>query len=84
MNTQLLDQAKALNVDEQIELVEAIRDGIIRRGAVPPLTDAQKTELDRRLADHLANPNDTVSWNEVKTDVLAKFNKLEVSHVTNC
>ena len=81
MNTHLLEQAKALNVDEQIELDETIWDGIVSRGAVPSLTDAQKTELDRRLADHLANPNDTVSCNEVKTDVLAKFNKLEVSHV---
>ena len=79
MNPQLLEQAKALNVDEQIELVEAIWDGIVNRGAVPFLTDVQEAELDRRLADHLANPNDTVSWNEVKTDVLAKFNKLEVS-----
>ena len=73
MNTQILEQAKALNVDEQIELVEAIWDGIVSRGAAPSLTDAQKTELDRRLADHLANPNDTASWSDVKADALSKI-----------
>jgi putative addiction module component (TIGR02574 family) len=72
MNTQLLQQARVLEIDEQIELVEAIWDGIVSRGAAPPLTEAQKTELDRRLADHLANPNDVVSWSEVKAAALSK------------
>ena len=73
MNTHLLQQASVLNVDEQIELVEAIWDGIVSRDAAPPLTAAQKTELDRRLADHLANPNDVVSWSEVKAAALIKL-----------
>ena len=73
MNTQLLQQARVLDIDEHIELVEAIWDGIVSRGAVPPLTEAQKTELDRRLADHLANPHDVVPWSEVKAAALAKI-----------
>ena len=75
MNSHLLQQASILAVDEQIELVEAIWDGIVSRGAAPLLTAAQKTELDRRLADHLANPNDVVSWSEVKAAALAKLGK---------
>ena len=73
MNTHLLQQASVLNVDEQIELVEAIWDGIVSRGAAPSLTEAQKRELDRRLADYLANPTDVVSWSEVKAAALAKL-----------
>ncbi len=73
MNTQLLQQASVLDIDEQIELVEAIWDGIVRSGAVPSLTEAQKTELDRRLAEHLANPNDVIPWSEVKAAALAKI-----------
>lgn len=73
MNTQLLQQARVLDIDEQIELAEAIWDGIVSRGAAPPLTDAQKMELDRRLADHLANPNDVVPWSEVKAAAVAKI-----------
>ena len=73
MNTQLLQQASVLDIDEQIELVEAIWDGIVSRGAAPSLTDAQKTELDRRLTDYLANPNDVVSWNDVNAAALANI-----------
>ena len=75
MNTHLLQQASVLNVDEQIELVEAIWDGIVSLSAAPSLTAAQQVELDRRLADHLANPNDVVSWSEVKAAALAKLGK---------
>jgi len=70
MNTHLLQQARALDIDEQIELVEAIWDGIVGRGAVPALTEVQTTELDRRRADHLANPDDVVPWSEVKAAAL--------------
>lgn len=73
MNTQLLQQARVLDVDEQIELVEAIWDGIVNRDAAPSLTEAQKIELDRRLADLLANPNDVVSWSEIKAAALSKI-----------
>lgn len=75
MNTQLLQKAGELSTDEQIELIEAIWDGIVRRDSVPPLTKAQKTELDRRLADYIANPNDVIPWDEVKAAALAKINK---------
>lgn len=75
MNPQLLQQASQLDVDEQIELVEAIWDGIVSRGAAPPITEAQKAELDRRLADHLANPDDVVPWSEVKAAALAKIRR---------
>ncbi len=43
MNTQLLQQARVLDVDEQIELVAAIWDGIVSRGVAPPLTEAQQS-----------------------------------------
>ena len=73
MNTPLLEQAKVLSVDEQIELIEAIWDGIVSRNAVPSLTKAQETELDRRLAQHLANPDDVISWDATKAAALAKI-----------
>lgn len=73
MNTQLLQQARVLDINEQIELVEAIWDGIVSRGAVPSLTNAQKAELDHRLEDHIANPDDVIPWDEVKAAALAKI-----------
>jgi putative addiction module component (TIGR02574 family) len=70
MNMHLLDQVRELSIDERIQLVEAIWDSIAE-GAAAPLTKAQKAELERRLADHRANPDDVVPWNEVKATVLA-------------
>jgi len=73
MNSQLLQQARLLDINEQIELVEAIWDGIVKSSAAPSLTEAQKTELDQRLEDHLAAPDNVVPWSEVKTAALAKI-----------
>lgn len=66
MNTRLFDEARQLSVEDQLELVEALWDEIAKRNATPPPTAAQKTELDRRVADHEAHPDDVVSWDEVK------------------
>jgi len=32
-------------------------------------------ELDRRIADHEANPDDVVSWEEVKAEALNRIGK---------
>ncbi len=73
LNTQLLEQARKLGIDEQIELVEALWDGIVSQHTAPKLTDAQAAELDRRLEDHVNNPDDVVSWDEVKAAALARI-----------
>lgn len=73
MITQLLQQACELDLNEQIELVEAIWNNIVKRNAAPALTENQKTELDNRLNDYLANPNDVLSWQKVKTAALTKI-----------
>lgn len=72
MNTELLQRASALNINEQIELVKAIWDGIVTRGQAPAMTAAQALELDCRHASYLANPNDVVSWSEVKAAALSQ------------
>lgn len=75
MQTELLQQAKQLDINEQIELVEAIWNNISKREAVPALSKAQKIELDSRLNDYLANPTEVLSWQEVKKSALAKIQK---------
>lgn len=73
MNIQLLQQASVLNIEDQIELVEAIWDNIVSRDVAPGLTTAQKIELDSCLADYLENSDDVVSWSEVKVATLARI-----------
>lgn len=55
--------------------VEEIWDSIAADSAAVPLTQAQRDELDRRIADHEANPDDVVSWEEVKTKLTERLKK---------
>ena len=61
-----------LSVEERLVLVEELWDSI---AAATPLTDAQRGELDRRLADHEAHPDDVVSWEEVESSIAARLKR---------
>jgi len=67
-----LSTINALSVDERIRLVEAVWDGIAAEQSTPQLTDLQKQELQRRLEDHQASPDDVVAWEEVKAQALSR------------
>jgi putative addiction module component (TIGR02574 family) len=70
--TAALSVINSLSVDERIRLVEAVWDGIAAEQPVPQLTDAKKNELDRRLADHRAAPDDVIPWETVKQSAVAR------------
>ena len=57
-----------LDVEERLSLIGELWDSIADSATVP-LTPAQQTELDRRIADHQAHPDDVVSWEEVKSSI---------------
>ncbi len=65
-----MDSAKRLPLAERIELVEALWESITQEGYEPPLTPEQAAELDRRVEAHRRNPNDVVSWESIKEDLL--------------
>lgn len=73
MNQQLFNQVRQLSLEEQLELVGALWDGIIERNGIPSLTQTQRAELERRLADHETNPDDVIPWHEVKASALASI-----------
>jgi putative addiction module component (TIGR02574 family) len=61
-----------LSVEERIELVEEIWDSIAE---ATPLTEAQRRELDRRLQDHEASPEDVVPSEVVKASITARLER---------
>jgi len=61
-----------LSVAERLVLVEELWDSI---ATDTPVTDPQRAELDRRLADHQAHPDDVVPWDEVKASTIARLGK---------
>jgi putative addiction module component (TIGR02574 family) len=64
-----------LPVEERLALVEDIWDSIAADSAALPLTDAQRAELDRRLAEHETNPDDVVPWEELRESVTERLKK---------
>ena len=65
MTTISFSEILQLSVSERIQLAEDIWDSIAEAGALP-LTEAQRQELDRRLADAEANPGVGTPWDAVK------------------
>jgi hypothetical protein len=55
----------------EIELPPVICNGIVSKATVPAATSAQKAELDHRLADHLSNSDDVISWSDIKAKALS-------------
>ncbi len=63
-----------MNPDEKLEFVQRLWDEIV--ASVPPgglLSDAQREELRRRIADAEANPHDSVAWEDALEATLKRL-----------
>lgn len=58
-----------MSVPDRIQLVEEIWDSIANEQANVSLTDPQRAELDRRLADYELHPDEGDSWENVKNRI---------------
>ena len=59
--------------EQRIALVLDIWDTIAAESGKPLLTDAQRRELERRIAEDDANPDDVVPWEQVKAQTLSRL-----------
>jgi putative addiction module component (TIGR02574 family) len=64
-----------LSVPERLRLVQEIWDSIAAEVERAPLTDAQRAEVDRRLAAHRANPEAAIPWEQVEAAALARLRR---------
>jgi putative addiction module component (TIGR02574 family) len=64
-----------LSIAERIALVQAIWDSIAAEIESAPLTEAQRQEVDRRLAAHRANPQAAIPWEQVEAEALARLRR---------
>jgi putative addiction module component (TIGR02574 family) len=65
-----------LSVEEKLELVGRLWDDIV--ATVPPgglLSDAQREELRRRVADAQAHPEDYVAWEDALAATLRRLSQ---------
>ncbi len=65
-----------LSIDERLQLVEDIWDSIAAEANVRAdtlaLTPAQIEELDRRVADADAHPEEGIPWEQVRAELLQR------------
>lgn len=71
---------KSLGIDrlpreDRLALVQAIWDTIAAEPQPPLLSEAQRRELARRVAEDNAAPDDVISWEQVKAQALARLQK---------
>jgi putative addiction module component (TIGR02574 family) len=63
-------EIRHLPIPDRMHLVEEIWNSIAEDEKHFALTDAQKTELDRRLHAQKANPNRGAAWEDIKKKLL--------------
>ena len=65
----------SMSVEERIALVKDIWDSVaIEAGLLLP-SAAEKIELDRRLAEDDAMPDDTVAWETIKAESQTRWQR---------
>ena len=57
---------------ERLNLLGDLWDSIAVDAADMPLTDAQKNEIDRRLAEHDADPSTALDWSVVRAELWSR------------
>ena len=61
-----------LSVDEKLDLISELWDSIESSAAVPPLSEDQRAELQRRRTTGLADPSQTEDWRTVREKLFRK------------
>ena len=72
-----LARLRELSVAERLQLVEDLWDSIAEDApeAALPITPELAAELDRRLAEHRANPEATIPWETVRAELMARYER---------
>lgn len=62
-----------LSVAERLQLVEDLWDSIASQPEAFELTDPQWQEIERRLAEHRADPDSAIPWEEAQARLRQRF-----------
>jgi putative addiction module component (TIGR02574 family) len=63
-----------LPATERLELIEALWDSLDAESAnLPPISKELQEELERRMAEHEADPSSALDWEDVRRDLQARY-----------
>ena len=63
---EILAEISTLDASEKILLVEEVWDSVASEDPIIPLSEAQISELQLRIEEYRRNPNDLLSWEDVR------------------
>jgi putative addiction module component (TIGR02574 family) len=73
MNKALRDQAMQLPPKERLELGYDLIESVPEADDDFELTDEQKAEIERRMAEHERDPSSAIPWEVVREQLRAKY-----------
>ena len=63
-----------LSPAERIQLAEDLWDSVAARPEdLPPLSEAQRAEIERRLTEHVDDPSSAVSWGDIRAKLWSRL-----------
>lgn len=65
----------SMSVEDRITLVQDIWDSIAIEARLMLPNSAERKELERRMNEDDANPVDTISWETIKAEATARWQK---------
>ena len=66
----LRSQIRSLSAEQKAELLDTVWESL--EADALALTDAQRAELDHRIARHEQNPSDVIPWEQVRATLSKK------------
>lgn len=66
----IISEALALTAEDRLEVIEKLWDSLAASAETMDLTDAQRREIDRRIAEMDANPDGGIPWEIIKAQRL--------------
>jgi putative addiction module component (TIGR02574 family) len=65
----------SMSVEDRIALVQDIWDSVAVEAGLLPLRASEKAELDRRLDEDDATPDNATSWESIKTEAAKRWQR---------
>lgn len=65
----------SMSIEDRIALVKDIWDSVAIEAGLQQPSPSEKLELDRRLSEDDANPDDTVSWDTIKAEAQTRWER---------
>ncbi len=64
-----IDQLRRLPVEKRLRLIDELWESVENETGLPATSEAIADELDRRHAEHVANPSTSLSWEVVRAEM---------------